>query len=85
MNKLRTNYVWKIDVVFSAGEYFSFRYRVQNTNGWSGYSPISYIQAAAVPSAPDAPSFSQVSDTNVTLTILASQNDNGTPIDAYYL
>lgn len=55
MTRLRTNFVWIIDVVFTPGDYFAFRYRARNVNGWGGYSPISYIQAATAPSPPDQP------------------------------
>lgn len=85
MDKLRTSYIWKIDVEFTPGDYFAFRYRAKNVNGWSGYSPISYIQAATVPSPPEPPEVKLITDANVTLTIRASTNDKGASIDAYFL
>jgi len=37
------------------GNIYRFRYRVQNVNGWSPYSDISYIKPRSIPTAPPAP------------------------------
>ena len=67
----------------------AFRYRASNVNGWSNFSPITYIQPAAVPSAPPAPKLEDSnpapSSTKLTLIISASSKDNGARIDSYKL
>jgi hypothetical protein len=42
-------------------------YRAQNVIGWSDYSPISFVQAATIPSAPQP--ISHVSSTRTSITI----------------
>ena len=42
-------------------------YRAQNVIGWSDYSPISFVQAAASPIAPQP--ISHVSSTSTSITI----------------
>lgn len=49
------------------GLQYRFRYRVQNINGWSTYSDISYFYAFSAPERPPAPIF--VSGTNTTVTL----------------
>ncbi len=85
MDSLSHYYVWIIDVGYFSGEYFGFRYRARNVNGWGGFSPVSYVQAASVASPPPAPSLRQAFDGNLSFSILPSSTDNGSPIDAYYL
>jgi hypothetical protein len=46
---------------------YGFRYRVRNLYGWSGFSPITYILAADVPSQPPKPTFIHASDNSITL------------------
>ena len=49
------------------GSTYRFMYRAQNVIGWSNYSPISYIRAATIPSAPQP--ISHVSSTSTSITI----------------
>lgn len=35
--------------IVQRGAWYRFRYRAQNTIGWSDYSPITSVQAARVP------------------------------------
>lgn len=39
------------------GVKYAFRYRAKNVYGWSGFSPVTYILAAASPSKPPRPHF----------------------------
>lgn len=34
------------------GAVYRFRYRASNVNGWSDYSPMTYLMAATIPDAP---------------------------------
>ena len=52
-NSLETVFIIQEGV--QTGEMYRFRYRSRNTNGVSGWSPITYIKAATVPSRPPAP------------------------------
>lgn len=65
------------------GVYYRFRYRARNVNGWSGYSPITYIQAATIPIRPPAPLFVTANSTAITLRILPSTNTRGSVISKY--
>lgn len=44
---------------------YRFRFRVRNVNGWSSFSPISYIKAATKPERPPAPVFKLADDTKI--------------------
>jgi len=66
----------------TAGETYSFRYRVKNIHGWSaGYSPEVQIMAAAVPDAPAAPGTS-LTGALVTVT-WAAPAANGAALQSY--
>ena len=56
-NSLETSYVISSGIV--TGEMYRFRYRSKNINGYSGWSPITYVKAATVPSRPPAPTLRQ--------------------------
>lgn len=64
---------------------YRFRYRAANVNGWSGWSPIAYIQAATVPRAPLAPTLVTSDSSSLTLQINPSLDNGGSPIIAYKL
>jgi len=51
------------------GQIFRFRYRTLNVNGWSDYSPISYIRAATLPQRPPAPSFLTATADSITIAL----------------
>lgn len=43
------------------------RYRAANSIGWSDWSPVSHIQAATVPDAPQAPTVLSTDGTSLSL------------------
>jgi len=65
------------------GTYYRFRYRGKNAAGWGPYSPITHLQAAAVPEKPPAPTLGAATDLGVTLNLLPSTEDGGSPITAH--
>ena len=67
------------------GKIFRFRYRTLNVNGWSLYSPISYIRAASLPSRPPAPTFVTATANSFTLNLFQTTNDGGSEIQRYDL
>lgn len=67
------------------GVYYRFRYRAKNVNGWSDFSPITYIQAATIPLRPPAPVFMTATSTSIVLHILPSTNTKGSVITNYNL
>lgn len=67
------------------GTVYRLRYRALNAIGWSGYSPIAYIQAATIPIAPGQPLYLSSTTTSVTLALPTSIDDQGSPIIAYKL
>ena len=58
---------------------------MQNYNGWSEYSEVSYIYAFAIPEKPRAPTFHSGTDSSVTLEFTPSLNDHGVRISHYEL
>lgn len=67
----------------SANTVFTFRYRVKNKHGWSGFSPTTAILTAVAPSAMTAPSVSYAtSPTSITVSWTAPYT-GGSPITAF--
>lgn len=66
-NSLETTYT--IASGIQSGGMYRFRYRSRNINGWSEWSPITYIRAATVPQRPPAPTFSDADATSITLNL----------------
>lgn len=64
---------------------FRFRFRAKNINGWSDFSPIQYITAAAVPVRPPAPEFVTATAATITLVLSPSTDSRGSDITAYEL
>jgi len=64
---------------------YRFRYRAKNVNGWGGYSPISYVEAATIPEPPQTPTYVSSSATEITVTVLRSLDNKGSPITHYTL
>ena len=64
-DSLETRFTVETNIV--SGAMYRFRYRSENANGWSAYSPISYIKAAAKPARPPAPIFLDATATSVEL------------------
>lgn len=65
---------------------YTFRYRVKNKHGWSGFSPLLLILTATEPAvmAPPTLSYSATSPTSVTVAWSAPYS-GGSPITAYTL
>lgn len=59
---------------------YRFRYRSKNINGYSAWSPITYVKASTVPSRPPAPVFKTSSADSVTLTLYSSTENKGSEI-----
>ncbi|WP_210131933.1 hypothetical protein [Staphylococcus sp. GDK8D30P] len=64
---------------------YRFRYRSQNINGWSEFSPITYIRASTVPIRPPAPLFSTATASSITLNLFPSTYSRGSLINSYEL
>lgn len=69
----------------NSGTMYRFRYRSLNTNGYSGWSPITYIVAATVPKRPPAPTFVTATATSISLSFSASTDSKGSDITSYSL
>ncbi len=67
------------------GSIYRFRYRAINAVGHSGWSPITYIQPASVPTTPQPPTYAVSTDTSITLHLHRSDFDGGLPILDYEL
>jgi hypothetical protein len=67
------------------GRNYQLRYRARNVNGWSQYSPITFILSAAKPIAPPRLTYVSSTSTSVTLYVSPSLNDNGAPITKHTL
>lgn len=69
-----------IAVGIRSGEMYRFRYKALNVAGWSGYSPITYIKAAARPARPPTPIFQTATSTSISLSLLPTSDVKGSPI-----
>ena len=61
------------------------RYRAINLIGVGEWSDIAYLLVASKPNAPRKPILSSVDNTQITVTIPQSTDDNGAPIVRYSL
>ena len=77
-NSLETTFT--IATGIESGGMYRFRFRCLNINGWSSFSPITYITAATVPTRPPVPTFSNADSTSITLTLYQSTDSKGSPI-----
>jgi hypothetical protein len=66
-------------------DYFRFRYRAKNVNGWGPFSPIAHLKAATVPQRPPKPAFVTADSTSVSLRLFESEHDGGQLIEKYEL
>lgn len=64
---------------------YRFRYRSKNINGYSNWSPITYVRAATVPSRPPAPEFKTATATSITISVFSSLDDKGSEISSIQL
>jgi hypothetical protein len=62
------------------GVAYRFRYRARNAVGWSAFSAVSFITAAAPPGRPPAPTLQAASAASLTLSLAPSTDDGGQPI-----
>lgn len=62
------------------GVSYRFRYRVKNSAGWSGFSPISTYIAAAVPYPPPAPTLASCSNETIELYIFDTEDNQGSAV-----
>ena len=69
----------------TTGQTYRFRYRSVNLVGVSGWSPVSYIQPASVPTTPLPPQYLSSTATTIVLQLFRSDNDGGLPILNYEL
>lgn len=67
------------------GLLYRARYRVRNAIGFSDYSPIGYLRAAARPAAPPAPTFVAATADTITVTLGRSLENHGAVISSYEL
>lgn len=65
-----------------SGLMYRFRYRSRNINGFSQWSPITYIKAASVPSRPQAPSFVSATSSTITIRVYSSDSSRGSDISS---
>jgi hypothetical protein len=82
-DSLETTYTKAYNI--TQGTMYRFRYRCRNVNGWSSYSPITYIAAATIPVRPPAPVFSTATATSITLNLFPSTDSRGSSITSYEL
>ena len=82
-DSLETTYTIEDGIV--QGTIYRFRYRSKNVNGWSEFSPITYIKAATTPSRPPAPIFDGATATTIDLNFLPSEDSRGSEILRYEL
>ena len=73
--------------VFDAvkGRVYRVRYRVRNAVGWSDYSPINYLRAADVPTAPPAPVTVSATASEIVLALQPTIERGGAQITSYEL
>lgn len=63
------------------GKVYRARYRAQNARGWSPYSPTTQFRAAQPPGAPlVAPKLVSATSTEMTLELVRSEENGGSPI-----
>ena len=64
---------------------FAFKVRVENENGWSDFSDVSYIQVAEVPDRPAPPELVGATQTLITLTLFKPESNGGSYVTQYEL
>jgi hypothetical protein len=65
------------------GSYYRFKYRAKNIVGWSSYSPVAYILAATIPTAPPAPTYVSSTSTTISLSFSQTLDDGGSEVTLY--
>lgn len=65
---LNTTHLTQLSITdVTRGNFYRFRYRVSNINGYSDWSDTSYLTPTAAPDAPPAPTFTSATSSQVTL------------------
>ena len=59
--------------------------RIQNENGWSEFSDVTFIRAAEVPNTPDPPELISATATSMTLKFFKPSDNGGSPVTQYEL
>lgn len=67
------------------GLMYRIKYRAQNVNGWSGWSPVAYVQAARRPDAPTDITVVDSDSTSITLTLGPCLENGGSSLLSYDL
>ena len=82
-NSLETTYL--IQEGITTGVMYRFRYAAKNVAGWSEYSPITYIRAAAKPIRPPAPIFTTATVTYLVLYLSPTTDVRGAIVTKHEL
>lgn len=82
-HSLETSLIVEQNIV--TGAIYRFRYRTLNINGWSEFSPITYIKAATSPERPPAPTFVTATADSITINLYQTINTGGSEIQSYQL
>ena len=82
-NSLETSLI--VEEGIKTGAIYRFRYRSLNVNGWSDFSPITYIRAATSPERPPAPTFVTASADSITINLYQTIDTGGSEIQRYEL
>lgn len=64
---------------------YRFKYRVKNSIGWTGYSPITYILAASVPAIPVTPTIVSTADTQIQVRMYEPLDNGGSIVTKFEL
>jgi hypothetical protein len=64
-------------------EYVQARYRCKNEIGYGEFSPIGFLLMAGAPSAPPAPEYVSSDDSSITIRVLTTLQNNGSPVKSH--
>jgi hypothetical protein len=67
------------------GLQYRARYRARNVIGWSDYSPIGFLLASSVPSAPPALKYAGATNSTISLDIFRAIDNGGSSIASHEL
>lgn len=82
-NSLETTYTIRYGI--ETGVMYRFRYAAKNVAGWSGYSPVTYIRAAAKPVRPPAPIFVTATAESIELELSPTTDVRGAVVTRHEL
>lgn len=72
-------------ISLTKGLTYMVRYRAANSIGWSEWSPVSHVQAATAPEAPQTPTVLATDGSSITLQINPTLEHNGAAVLSYAL